>query len=338
MFTLREHVNMMNKERKILQSALDALRVNEVGESLNLAYGPAGDDASVTLRLMGTTEAHFCAEVKSIDRVQSLRLLQPPAPDYLLVTPYLSPELAGECRRLGLNFIDTAGNAYLNVPGQLIWISGRPRPKTGVVLKEQGALRTANGLRIVFALLIRQELIKQPMREIAAQAGVALGSVGAILEALQAMGHVSAGKGAARRLLDVEGLQRAWVQHYPVSLRHKLHPQRYTALKGWSGLDALDPSQAVWGGEVAAHRMDGYLQPAEATLYNWASRQELMKKHRLKPDANGDIEILDAFWTPLEAADGALAPALLVYADLMASRDGRSREAAAKVWEQMPHA
>ena len=93
----------------------------------------------------------------------------------------------------------------------------------------------------------------------------------------------------------------------------------------------------MWGGEVAAHRMDGYLQPAEATFYSWAPRQDLMKKFRLKPDPNGDIEILDAFWKPLETADGTLAPALLVYADLMASRDGRSREAATKVWEQMPH-
>lgn len=332
----------MNKKQEIIHTALETLQLNEVGTYSALKYGGGECDATVELLLMGGAMERFCVEVKAIDRIQALRALQGSRKrtslHHFLVTPYLSQALADECRRLGLNFIDTAGNAYIRVPGQLIWISGRPRPKARQVLHEQGALRTVNGLRVIFSLLIRPDLLNQSLREIAAQAGVALGSVGKVLEDLQAQGHLSAGKSVARRMLDPEALQQAWSQHYPVSLRHKLNPQRYSALKGWDASRSFAPQQAVWGGEVAAYRMDGYLKPAEATIYSWANRQSLMTEYRLRPDPAGDIEILDAFWKPLESGDALVAPPLLVYADLIASQDGRSREAAAKVWEQIPHA
>jgi len=37
----------------------------------------------------------------------------------LLVAPYITREIAERCRQLGLPFLDTAGNAYLEAPGPL---------------------------------------------------------------------------------------------------------------------------------------------------------------------------------------------------------------------------
>lgn len=51
-------------------------------------------------------------------------------------------------------------------------------------------------------------------------------------------------------------------------------------------------------------------------------------RHRLRPDPNGTVEILDAFWTPPSSSAEPIAPLLLVYADLMTSLDGRNREVA----------
>ena len=54
---------------------------------------------------------------------------------------------------------------------------------------------------------------------------------------------------------------------------------------------------------------------------------------RLAPD--GNIEILETFWCPeLVNQPTDIAPPLLVYADLMATADGRNIEAAKEVYER----
>lgn len=42
----------------------------------------------------------------------------------LLITPYVSREIARYCRDIDLQFIDTRGNAYLRGPGRLVYVAG----------------------------------------------------------------------------------------------------------------------------------------------------------------------------------------------------------------------
>ena len=90
----------------------------------------------------------------------------------------------------------------------------------------------------------------------------------------------------------------------------------------------LQPEEAAWCGEVGAALKTSYLQPEQATLYCWKDRGRLLMQHRLRPDPNGTVEILDAFWTPPSSSAEPIAPLLLIYADLMTSLDGRNREVA----------
>jgi hypothetical protein len=60
----------------------------------------------------------------------------------------------------------------------------------------------------------------------------------------------------------------------------------------------------------------------------------------LRPDVNGEIEILETFWPTAEARqqngiDNDIAPPLLVYADLMATADPRNIETAQLIREQI---
>ena len=331
-------------ENGILQHALDAAEplAGLHLESMAWRNGPWGD-AKARLALSSGDSEVFAVEVKrKVERVETLRLLHEHAQEIsqrtLLVAPYISQQLAQECRKLGLNFIDMAGNAHIDVPGRFVFVSGNPRPKASPSADEHSALRTANGLRIIFALLTQPHLVSQPQRDIAAHAGVALGSVGRVLDDLQRLGSLSPGRGGSRRLLAVDELSRSWVQHYPVSLRHKLKPDRYSMVssKRWQDMQ-LTPGEAVWGAEAAAHRIDGYIQPIAATIYSWVPRQHFIVEHRLRPDPHGDVEILDAFWQATPQSDSDIAPALLVYADLMSSQDGRSKEVAAMLWQQVKH-
>lgn len=89
------------------------------------------------------------------------------------------------------------------------------------------------------------------------------------------------------------------------------------------------------GGEKAAELLTGYLHPERFTLYVEGPAPELLTKLRMRLDPNGNTEILEAFWTPeLDTADKAIAPVLLVYADLMTTGIARNMEAAKLVYER----
>ena len=95
----------------------------------------------------------------------------------------------------------------------------------------------------------------------------------------------------------------------------------------------------VWSGEVAAARITGNLKPVAQTIYVApASMANCMKQlastHRPKPDPYGQIEILEKFWNlPADPKHPDIAPAILVYADLMATLEPRNSEAAKMIWE-----
>lgn len=182
----------------------------------------------------------------------------------LLVAPYITREVAERCRQLHLPFIDTAGNAFLELPGLLIYVVGKTKPAK-LHYDRFRALNPA-GLQIAFALACRPRLVHTTYREIAVQAGVALGTVGPVLKDLEARGFLQFKNVADRKLLDPERMIEEWVTHYPVRLRPKLNPKRFQA--DVQRLQQVNlPQNAYWGGEPAAEKLTGYLKPAEFTIY-----------------------------------------------------------------------
>lgn len=306
-------------------------------QAMEAAGGHAAPDAWLDLITPQALPVRFATEVKAVDRFHTLGALHARArhrrEPTLLVAPFITAEAARQCRSLGLNFIDAAGNAYLNVPGCFVYVTGKPRTERAQPVGRFKSLTPA-GLRIVFALLIRPGLAAAPYREIATTAGVALGSVGDVLADLQARGHLAPTE--PRRLLAPGALQEEWATHFPIKLRPQLHGRRFAApaRDWWKGLD-LQPLQAAWGGEVAAYHLTGYLEPEQMTIYTGAP-EGLILKHRLRPDPEGAVEILNTFW-PL-AQDGApgmaTVPPLLVYTDLMASTDQRNIDTAQRIRAQ----
>ena len=233
------------------------------------------------------------------------------------------------CQEAGLNFIDTAGNAFIDVPGCYVYITGKQRLEQEPVGSGHEVMGSASALRVIFTLLTEPNMPGSPIRDIATKAGVSLGSAAKAMEGLRRLGHLSPGDTKSRRLLAVDTLRTEWARNYPIALRNKLKPQRYAPQNGGWWKDAkLQSEEAAWGGEVAAALKTSYLQPELATIYCWKDRGRLLMQHRLRPDPNGTVEILDAFWTPPSSSAEPIAPLLLIYADLMTSLDGRNREVA----------
>ena len=338
-----------DREKKTLDAALAAFAAATGLRASLVAVEPritaAHPDAIVQLGEAGR-EAAFVAEIKTVDRATTLAQVKAQLATFdgrgLLVAPYLTPELANRCRQIELPFIDTAGNAHLNVQGLYVFIKGEKRPDNMTPMGTQRA-GTATALRVVFALLHRPDLLNATYRDIVHAAGVALGAVGWVFFDLEKRGYAAGGKRQRnRRLLEPKRLMEEWVTNYPIKLRPKLNPRRFrAAIPDW-WKEAKLPEGAYWGGEVAADRLTHYLKPATFTIYirpapdtGRENLTALVGTHRLRADPMGDIEILDTFWNFEEdPAHPELVPPLLIYADLIATFDPRNLEVAKLVHER----
>ncbi len=256
----------------------------------------------------------------------------------LLLADYVSPPLAEKLREQGQAFVDAAGNAFIQRPGTLIWVVGR-KPLPSAAPATAGRADTPVGLKILFALLCEPALANATQREIAARAGVALGSVPAALQDLQQQGHLAV-LGKQRRLQTSRRLLDAWAQAYARRLRPKTLKGLYATpfFDDWEQWD-LTPSVGLWGGESAAHLLTHYLRPGILTIYTRRLLPPFMAKQRMSkaPDGAAErvVEWREPFWGVLpEGALPNVTPPLLVYADLLATGESRCIETANLLYEQ----
>jgi hypothetical protein len=275
--------------------------------------------------------------VKNVDRFETPAMVKADFADLrkrpLLVAPYITREIAARCRDLHLPFIDTAGNAFLEGPGLLVYVVGQQRPAE--VRPHRFRALNAAGLQVTFALLCQPDLILTNHRQIATTAGVALGTVGPVMKDLEARGFLRFRARKERKLLDPERILQEWVTHYPTTLRPKLNPRRFQADPERLRLADLKPQNAYWGGEIAAERLTHFLKPAHFTIYAREPITKLVGANRMRADPNGNVEILDVFWKFEGGGDYPdLVPPVLTYADLLATHDGRNAEAAKLIYEQ----
>jgi len=342
-----------NKDEAVLQRALTALNITTglVGQitAREPIVGPKNRRVDARVEILANGQPYiYLAEVKRIDRFALLAEFKYRQDEcgaqILLVAPRITNEIADKCRELNLQYIDAAGNVYLQNPGLYILVKGQRPIEEDHDTKDQEGKRagTATNLRVFFALLCKPKLLNAPYREINKIAGVALGAIGWIFFDLNARGYVTGGKGKGDRiLLEQQKLTQEWVTNYPIKLRPKLNPRRFRAptTDWWRNLDVTQYG-AQWGAEVAADKLTGHLRPHAFTLYfHEENRQKNLTKlvvdHKLRPDTQGDIETLDAFWD-FEDEKPMLetVPPLLVYADLIATLDPRNLETAKLIYEQ----
>jgi hypothetical protein len=301
-------------------------------------------DALIEIRVDGKRVPLF-AEVKAVDRVVALATVKNQlgkhAKHGVLITPYLTAELADHCRKnLDLQFIDTVGNAYLRAPGLYVFIKGE-RPLTREKAMGARGGGTATALKMVFALLCKPELLNAPYREIVEAAGVALGAVGWVFFDLHGRGYIAGGlRKRNRQLLEPDRLLDEWVTNFPLKLRPKLNPRRFQAPDPRWWEKAQLGHGAYWGGEVAAAKLTDHLKPATHTIYlhpgaEQATIPTLVREHRLRADPRGNVEFLEAFWNfQMKANDRDIVPPVLVYADLMATVDARNLDVAKQIRDE----
>ena len=332
------------QEAKLLERAMDAFRA---ATGLQIEVEPQNEelydhgreiDALVRLRTPDIDEV-FAVDLKirvtnATLGAMTQRLTGLPQ-QQMLVTHFVNPRIAERLKQMDIPFIDTAGNAYLNVPPVFIFIKGN-RPPEELAKQPMTRAFQPTGLKVVFAFLCHPALVTAPYREIARAADVALGTVAWVVTNLKALGYlVDMGK-RGRRLVNRKKLLDRWVTTYPEQLRPKLLIGRFGTTKtDWWKDAPLRDFKAYWGGEVVARRLTQYLKPERITIYAREPTAELQLTYRLRKDPDGKIELLRAFWdVEWDLVDPEMVPPLLVYADLLASGDPRNIETAKLVFER----
>jgi len=337
--------NNRDTQEEIFHLAIEAFRKNVPAQTeiktfalqptFALEFRP---DRRIKMMMQGKALDYY-AEIKTIVTKphKLLLLMHKEKLNYplLLVAKYVNAQMAEQLRLDGIEFIDTAGNTFINQPPIYIFLKGNRPPEDVRKAPLKRAFKPA-GLKIIYAFLCNPGFENKAYRKIAAATDVALGTVGWIMKELKDLGFLLDMGKRGNKLTQRKNLLQRWVTAYPEQLRAKLILGRYRGEYGWWQQKKLDPLVAQWGGEVAAERLTHYLNPEVITIYTTAQQlNQLLIGNRLRKDHEGDVEILERFWKPagkLEYED--LVHPILVYADLLATGNQRNIETAKMIYEQ----
>lgn len=249
----------------------------------------------------------------------------------LLVSNYISANMAAKLRQSKIEHADCAGNVYLDQMPLYIDISGRkhtPKPPT------VDRLFRAGGLKLIYLLLRSRKAINATYRALADDAGIALGAIGSLFSELEKRGNLIQDEQGKRQLTAIEELLQRWQLGYIETLRPRLFLQRCSLAAGDTPgnlaqrLKQLNLSSQVFiGGELGASLMTRGFQPQSAVLYLETEQQlKTMLQLHLTSDPGGEVTLLQTFgrqcrWTGLQPEGLTLADPLLTFAELNDSSD-----------------
>lgn len=245
----------------------------------------------------------------------------------ILGQPSVPRGRGAQYRALGINYIDSGGNAYLNFPGFQVHVEGRkPRLAAGPARRMVSAANTPAGLKVTFAFLIRPDAAEMSYERLAVLAGTSKGSVTNAITDLRRRGHVAelAGK---RRLIDPDRLARDWIDGYVRDLAPRLQELQLAGpAADWWIQDWHEPEGTLSGG-VALAAMGGDIRPDRTVVYGKPPWYAIRQAARLSRDGEAPVILRERFWTP-DLLDDRVVPPLLAYADALGSGDPREAEVA----------
>ncbi|SNY95258.1 type IV toxin-antitoxin system AbiEi family antitoxin [Flagellimonas pacifica] len=253
----------------------------------------------------------------------------------ILIAEYISKMAAKELKERLINYIDVAGNAFIKHNDLVIYIEGQKKPKREKT-NQSRAFQEA-GLKILFHLLSKPKHLQDSYRKIAEKADVSIGSVSNVMAELEDLNFLL--KTNEKRVLkNTKELLERWLVEFNSVLRPRIIRKRMRFMdsdyaRNWRNIDTgTNLGKILWGGEPGGAILTDNLRPEHFTLFTDLELSELAKVLRLVPSENGEIEVLQKFWKN-DFDDTRVAPALLIYTDLINSGYGRNIETAKQILE-----
>ena len=266
----------------------------------------------------------------------------------LIFADYVHIELSQYFKDNQIEFVDVAGNSYLNRPPIFVFVVGQKR---ALVLERPTRAFQATGLKIIFLFLKKPKAVNWNYREIAEATDTALGGISWVVSDLRRLGFVclkaDQQRKRQRELNNCKELFDRWELGYSEKLRPILFRNRYRIASG-KGVEELIESiphtnyskNILLGGELGAALLLDTLRPQSAALHLLGDAPKLTTALRLIPDPSGTITVLDGFspitrWEEKEIKGCTLADPLLIHAELLLKGSDRLREVAKDIYDKI---
>ena len=282
-----------------------------------------------------TNQGLILAQLEELRNISNLPVI--------FIADYISKEGANQLKERGLNYIDTAGNAFISKGELWIYVEGQKR-KVKHHTNQSRAFQEA-GTKIIFYLLNNSESLQDSYREIAEKVNVSLGSVSNVMSELEERNYILKTK-TGRILKNKQELLERWVVAYNEILKPRILRKRMRFIdrateNDWKRIAQKITSTDIyqqdkqrenilWGGEPGAALLTNSLRPEVFTLFTNYEIPLTANRLRLVPDINGKVYVYKKFWNNTSGSIN-VAPALLIYADLVNSGYGRNIEIAKQI-------
>ena len=338
MIIVNEQGIMMNKNTKYIHDAAYKLgqliatpiKVDELRKD------------KITLLTIG--DIQFAVEVRTEIRASSKGIVLQQLKDLMdrtnkptiVISKYIALEVADAFKVNDINYIDSAGNAYIKQNNLLIYISGR-KPQNLAKTNQARAFQES-GIKLIFNLLRKPDNLQLTYRELSELAGISIGSVSNVMRELEDLNFILRTNKKCI-LKNTRDLLDRWIIAYhdvlrPRIVKKRMHFEFAGDYLSWTNLP-FDQSKKkfLWGGEPAAAVLTKNLRPEKFCIYTQENWQVVAKELRLIPDDSGNFEILDIFWKSDPSEKKILSPSLLIYADLIGSGIERNIQIANDIFE-----
>lgn len=255
-------------------------------------------------------------------------------PDLLVAADIIYPDIRKLLKEKNINYVDGAGNMFLKTPDNYIYIEGNRNVET--LNKYKGRLFGKGGIKIIFVLLLDENLLNAPYRDIAEFTDTGLGTVTYIMKELDLRGYVIKINEYEMKFKNKKDLMNKWITGYEDKLKKTLLKGKFRLNNNnWRNLEFYN-KETFWGGEPAAEILTHYLYPQLFTIYTKEETKEITKNYYLIPDLNGNVDIYDKFWNYDIKNNNTnnTVPPLLIYADLVNTGDNRNLETAKIIYER----
>lgn len=269
--------------------------------------------------VLNCEEKNIASIISSLQRVSA-------GQNPLLISEHINQTAAAKLKAAEINYLDIAGNAYLNTPPYFVLIEGRPAPDTLVTTK-LNPIFSPTELKVIYALLAYADLLNASYGDVAKISRVALGVVGTIMRDLRDFGFVEeSGTPKRKHWLQRQKLISHWVVQYPQLSQQQYLGAYYAAEQNWWRSPELEQSNAVLGGGFAAVCYSENAKPSHASLYIDSEQQwDFLRKvnlvrilgteEKLKPN----LQVYAKFWKEENHSRGKpkVTHPLITYADLI---------------------
>ena len=317
-------INEILKEHKI-DAFWEKPFIPEIDGALNLDYNGYKQKFYVDIK----------KELREFQLLKIFNLAEEYAP-FMVIAENLFPKIKDALVEHRIAYIEMNGNINIETENILLKVEGKR--KKYLQPEKYGRAFTKAGLKVILLFLTNENNINDTYREIAKNAGIAIGNIKLIHEGLIEQGYALKLNEKERKLTNKKELLQKWVTAYIEKLKPTIYIGNFrfnnpNGFLKWKDLN-LEKTLTQWGGEGAGNIYTDYLHPEVLTLYTNEKKTDIIKEYRLLPDPDGNVIVYEKFWKDKQPFTNVVPP-IIAYADLLATGNRRCIETAQKIYEQL---